>query len=112
MQLYDVRCPVCGQTEEIFRKLSDRDNVPSHCGVNMKYMLSTPSIQPDNTCYKSMVTGEMITSRTQHKNHLKQHGVIEVGNESMERKPDLIAEKRAKETLRRDIAARLDSISQ
>lgn len=34
-------------------------------------------IQP----YKSMQTGEMITSRSKHREHLKQHGLIEVGNE-------------------------------
>lgn len=43
-------------------------------------------IQP----YKSMVTGEMIMSRSQHRKHLIQHKVIEVGNEKMvERKPEV-----------------------
>lgn len=36
-------------------------------------------IQP----YKSMVTGEMIMGRRQHREHLRQHGVIEVGNEKL-----------------------------
>lgn len=35
-------------------------------------------IQP----YKSQVTGEMITSRSQHRDHLKAHKLIEVGNET------------------------------
>lgn len=34
-------------------------------------------IQP----YKSMATGEMITSRSVHREHLKRHQLIEVGNE-------------------------------
>lgn len=34
-------------------------------------------IQP----YKSMATGEMIMGRAQHREHLKQHRLIEVGNE-------------------------------
>lgn len=34
-------------------------------------------IQP----YRSMVTGEMIESRSQHRAHLKQHGKVEIGNE-------------------------------
>jgi hypothetical protein len=33
--------------------------------------------------YKSMITGEMITSRSQHRDHLKRHNCIEVGNEKM-----------------------------
>lgn len=34
-------------------------------------------IQP----YRSMVTGEIIESRSQHRAHLKQHGKVEIGNE-------------------------------
>ena len=37
-------------------------------------------IQP----YKSMQTGEMITSRSKHRSHLKQHGLIELGNEKIQ----------------------------
>ena len=36
-----------------------------------------PDIQP----YQSMATGEMITSRSHHRDHLKQHGLVEIGNE-------------------------------
>lgn len=35
-------------------------------------------IQP----YQSMVTGEMITSRSQHREHLKRHSLVEIGNET------------------------------
>jgi hypothetical protein len=40
-------------------------------------------IQP----YRSMVDGQMIESRSKHRAHLKQHGVIEVGNETHHLKP-------------------------
>lgn len=33
--------------------------------------------------YKSPIDGTMITSRSHHRNHKKQHNVIEVGNERM-----------------------------
>ncbi len=39
-------------------------------------------IMPDIQPYKSMVNGEMITSRSHHRNLLKQHGLIEIGNET------------------------------
>lgn len=39
-----------------------------------------PDIQP----YQSMITGERIRSRSHHRDHLKDHGCIEVGNEKME----------------------------
>lgn len=40
-------------------------------------------IQP----YKSMIDGSMITSRSRHREHLKAHGCIEVGNETMKNEP-------------------------
>jgi hypothetical protein len=44
--------------------------------------ISTASyIQPDIQPYKSMITGEMITSRSKHREHLRQHNCIEIGNE-------------------------------
>ena len=41
-----------------------------------------PMVMGDIKPYQSMVTGEMITSRSQHRDHLKAHKVIEVGNET------------------------------
>ena len=41
-------------------------------------------IIPDVKPYKSMVTGEVIGGRRQHRDHLRAHGCEEVGNE----KPD------------------------
>ena len=42
---------------------------------------AAPMVMPDIAPYKSMITGEMITSRSQHREHLQQHGCVEVGNE-------------------------------
>lgn len=38
-------------------------------------------VMPDIQPYQSMADGTWITSRSQHRAHLKQHGLIEVGNE-------------------------------
>lgn len=43
---------------------------------------SAPLIMPDIDPYQSMITGEMITSRSRHREHLRQHGCEEVGNET------------------------------
>jgi len=40
-----------------------------------------PMIMGDIQPYKSMATGEMIMGRRQHREHLKQHRLIEIGNE-------------------------------
>ena len=37
-----------------------------------------PDIQP----YKSMIDGSEITSRSRHKEHLRDHNCIEIGNET------------------------------
>lgn len=41
-----------------------------------------PMVMNDIKPYQSMITGEMITSRSHHRDHLKAHKVIEVGNET------------------------------
>jgi hypothetical protein len=38
-------------------------------------------VQGDITPYKSMIDGSMITSRSQHRRHLKANGCEEVGND-------------------------------
>ncbi len=40
-----------------------------------------PYIQCDIKPYRSIITREPITSRSEHRAHLRQHGMIEVGNE-------------------------------
>jgi hypothetical protein len=40
-----------------------------------------PYVMSDLSEYRSVVTGEMIGSRSEHRAHLRAHGCIEVGNE-------------------------------
>lgn len=39
-------------------------------------------VMPDIQPYRSMITGEIINSRSRHREHLKAHGCVEVGNDS------------------------------
>ena len=41
-----------------------------------------PEVMPDIKPYRSMATGEIINSRSRHREHLKDHGYVEVGNDS------------------------------
>ena len=41
-----------------------------------------PDVRGDIEPYQSMATGEMITSRSKHREHLKANGLIEIGNET------------------------------
>ena len=43
---------------------------------------NAPMVMVDLAPYQSMIDGTMITSRSQHREHLKRNGCIEVGNET------------------------------
>jgi hypothetical protein len=42
-----------------------------------------PMVQSDIQGYVSQIDGSWIDSKSKHRNHLKEHGCIEVGNEKM-----------------------------
>ena len=93
MPTYVVGCE-CGHTQDIFRKIAERnDCLPEHCGVVMKHRLCAPMVRSDEQEIKSMVDGKMYRSRGAYRAHLKEHGMIEMGNdapgvkEPIERKP-------------------------
>lgn len=49
-----------------------------------------PMVMGDIKPYQSVIDGSEITSRSRHREHLRQHGCVEVGNERMpERKREI-----------------------
>lgn len=44
-------------------------------------MVVAPMVIADIQPYRSMATGEMIEGRVKHKDHLRRHNLIEVGND-------------------------------
>lgn len=44
--------------------------------------VNAPMVMGDIQPYKSMVTGEVINSRSTHRQHLKEHRLVEIGNET------------------------------
>jgi hypothetical protein len=62
-----------------------------------------PGIMPDIQPYQSMADGSMITSRSQHRAHLRQHNCIEIGNEKMERGTPVVKDTR-REVLQAQVA--------
>ncbi len=48
---------------------------------------SGPMIMGDIQPYRSMIDGSIINSRSQHRRHLREHGCIEVGNDSSIKNP-------------------------
>jgi hypothetical protein len=62
-----------------------------------------PDIMPDIQPYQSMADGTMITSRSHHREHLRQHNCIEIGNEKMENRAPVAKDTR-REVLREQVA--------
>lgn len=90
MPIYDLKCPDCRHIEEVFIKLIDFDkNLPACpiCGAMMMRLIAPVNVMPDIQPYRSVVTGEVIGSRSTHKKHLKTHKLVELGNEIPQAKP-------------------------
>lgn len=64
--------------------------------------VNAPMVMADIAGYQSQVTGEWISSRSQHREHLKQHRLVEVGNE-LKAHTQKQAPRVDREQLRRDI---------
>jgi len=110
MPIYEVECKKCGKKDDIFRKVADYNDLPLCCETKMNRIISASFVHAEFASYKSMITGEMITDRGQHRRHLINNGCTEVGNESMEKKPDYITEKKQKHALRCEISQKLDTV--
>lgn len=82
MPVYTVECGKCSKTQEIWRSLAQYDDLPKCCGERTKRIISKTFGIVDIPAYRSMITGEMIEGRAQHRAHLKQHKCIEIGNET------------------------------
>ena len=92
-----MECPLCKQHYEPVEntQLSDKDKYLTHWGytlnspeaeeawqlkLNMTKQVA-PMVHSDIAGYISQVDGSWIDSRSKHRNHLKQHRMIEVGND-------------------------------
>lgn len=68
-----------------------------------------PHVIGDIKPYRSMIDGSLITSRSQHREHLRMHGCVEIGNDSSLSKPrpPVQAPKGLKETIARAVYSKL-----
>jgi hypothetical protein len=113
-------CPKCGYTEgnHIEAKKSDKDHYLEFWGFTLgspeaeqawkeKEKMThreAPMVMSDIEGYISQVDGTWIKSRSHHRSHLKQHRMIELGNDvPMQHKPAEINQK-SQEARKRQIA--------
>ena len=113
-------CPKCGWSEgnHIETKKSDKDFYLEFWG----YTLGTPEaeeawklkqemtyreapmVMSDIEGYVSQVDGSWIDSRSKHRNHLKRHRMIELGNDVPMQHPTIDLDRKSKEARKRQIA--------
>ena len=65
--------------------------------------LPCPFITPDRVEYRSTITGEPITSRRQHREHLRRHGYVEIETETPKIESKEIKQRRRKKALTEDL---------
>ena len=113
-------CPQCGYSEgnHISKKLSDKEyfleiwtptlgeeealkswEEKQKAPRQMSHM-----IQSDIAGYVSQIDGSWIDSRSKHKSHLKQHGMIELGNDVLTAHKPLELDRKANEKRKQQIA--------
>lgn len=87
MPIYALQCLSCGSEQDVFRSVAEMNrDLPDCCGETMSRKIVAPMVAADIAPYQSMATGEWISSRSAHKEHLKKHRLVEVGNETLKPK--------------------------
>jgi hypothetical protein len=113
-------CPQCGYTEgnHVKAKQSDKDYYLEFWGYTLgspeaeqawkekQEMIAreAPMVMSDIDGYVSQVDGSWINSRSKHKAHLKQHRMIELGNDVPMQHKQADMSTKSKDARKRDIA--------
>lgn len=71
---------------------------------------AAPSVIGDIKPYKSTIDGSMIGSRSHHRQHLREHGCVEVGNEKL-KNPYRKDHNPDSREIKRDIARSIEELS-
>lgn len=106
MPIYPCECKACGHYDEPWLPVSEYDKLPECCGQQMARVFTAPFVVEDMKPYKSPIDGQWVTTRSQHRDHMKKHDVVEVGNEKLTRparkeyKPDKELKKQLYEALK------------
>jgi hypothetical protein len=87
-----------------FAEYEDDELVWARSGA-LRESAAGPQIVPDIEPYRSMIDGSVIDGRKRHRDHLRAHGCVEVGNDTAHLRPRTPAPlKSRKESLHRMLA--------
>lgn len=78
MPIYAILCQNCGSRDSIFRKVDDRDNLPScdACEGRLTRQISAPAVHATFESYISPNTGKFIESRDSQRADLRASGAF------------------------------------
>ena len=91
------------------------DGVAYEKGVDALPEPVAPMVMPDIPAYQSMADGSMIEGRAAHREHLRRHGCVEVGNEALKQMdyyaklPKDVAPQQRREIIRAQVDAMTQS---
>jgi hypothetical protein len=113
-------CPKCGYSEgnHIETKKSDKDYYLEFWGYTLgtpeaeaawkekqeMIFKEAPMVQSDIQGYISQIDGSWINSRSKHRSHLKQHKMIELGNDVPKQHKKIELSHKSNEARKRQIA--------
>lgn len=105
MPKYDAKCNACGNIEEYSASWVERTTAtPICCSLPMLAMFPAPRLTSDVPEYRSVIDGTRISTRSQHRDHMAKHGVVEAGDTRPEpRKPTQISDNQMQENIAQDI---------
>ena len=73
MPFYTCHCEQCGEYEQIYRHIDQRDNTPMHCGQPMQRCVEAPAVQVDIGGYQSPIDGRWIEGKSARREDLKRN---------------------------------------
>ena len=86
MPTYDFRCKDCGHEFDVVLTMNEpRPKECPRCEGELRRVIVKPMIAPDIAPYQSIVTGEMISGRKAHREHLLQTDCVEIGDQQTDR---------------------------
>ncbi len=81
MPVYLYHCEKCGHEEDGFNRVDDRRTNAPECHGKMGIKLTPANVMADIEAYVVPGTDKIISSRSSHRNYLRENNLVEVGNE-------------------------------
>lgn len=86
MPIYEYKCDACEEHFDVYRTVENRNDhggCPSCKNLECSRVYTPSAVISDIQPYVSTIDGKIISSRNKHRAHLREHGCVEIGTESI-----------------------------